>query len=323
MPIVAIGGAALAIVLILILLAGERLYITPFQGIGNAGGTVGGLILKWFASGISWAVNAALDEIKAGVRGIEGIMLWPAHWAHAHVGAITGTLYKAYAVSRHIMVDIVPGAMSMVLGTARTWVINAEQALGARIDSVVSWASSQFNAVYHYVNAEISLAEGYTQHLVAQAEAYAAAGIAADAKYAEGLFTTAIGYTDAQIKALDGWVTGELGQTQAWAAGQITALQKYIAATQGQTIAWTQALVGAVAVDLANLKFECTDNLCANLGDAAKWLNALSSPLGIAALFAMVAEAAADPIGTAQVLDATLGPLAQGAAEGFAALAGV
>lgn len=322
MPIVAVGAAALAIVLLLILLAGERMYITPFQGIGNAGGTVGGLILKWFASGISWAINAATDEIKAGIRGVEGIMLWPAYWAAAHTEALTQAIHRGYLVSRRILVEGIPGAMSMVLGTARTWLIQAEQAIGARIDSVVSWASSQFTAVYRYVNTEISLAEGYTQHLVAQAEAYAAAGIAADAKYAEGLFSSAIGYTDAQVKALDGWVTGEIGNVTAWTGSQITALQKYIAATQGQTIAWTQALVGAVAVDLANLKFECTDNLCSNLGNSANWLKGLSSGVGIAGLFALVGAAAADPEGTADLLDSVLGPISHGAAQAFVDLVG-
>lgn len=323
MPLVAIPLIAVALVVLIIWFAGYQLHLKAFQGIADQGGTVGGLLLRWFLSGIQRAIDGSIDWVREQISPLISLFTVPIHWIQTHIDDLTTGLFNLYQSVFRLATYTVPHLIGNAMGVARGWVAQAEALATSQVTQVYHWAAGQFAGVYQYVNAEISLAEGYTRQLVAQAEAYAAAGIHADAVYAEQLYQQSIGYTNTAIHGVEGWVTGEVGTLTKWTDGQITALQKWIEANQAAVTTWTQALVGAVAVDLANLKLECTDNLCENLGGAANWLKSLSGPLGIAAFYALVAEAAADPVGTATLVDDTLGPLAAGAADGFRALAGV
>lgn len=323
MPVVALPLVLVAAVLFCVWFAAYQLHITALQGIADQGGTVGELLLKWFLHGVDWAVRQAENTVRDAASGLIGLFSIPIHWLQSHFDTLANGLFGAYTAILRLSTVTVPHLIGQALSVARGWVNTAEQLAAANLAQAYHWAAGQFTAVYRYVNTEITLAENYTGHLFAQAEAYAAAGIEADARYAQGLFTTAIGYTDAEIKSLSGWVTGELGQVTTWAGTEITSLQGYISAIQTQTLAWTTALVGPIALDLANLKAECTDGLCANLGGLANVVESLAGGLGIAALIAFAAEAAADPVGTADATARVLAPVAAGAASGYSALAGV
>lgn len=323
MPIVVIPLAAAAAVFLVLYFAGEILHITPFQGISHFGGTVGGLILRWFANGIQWAIDQSLGDIKAGIRGIEGIIIWPAYWAKTHTDAITNRLYQGYLVDRRIMSTIIPGAVNASLGTARGWVNQAEALAANESNSVLSWAGKQFTTVYADIAAAQAAEAKYAAGLFNSAENYTRAGLAAESAFAQELFNSAITYTDSQVHGVESWVTGEIATVTGWAGGEITALQKYITAIGAAASAFTIARVAVVESELDTLERECTDNLCSGVGGLASLLNALAGDLGIAGLIALATEAARDPKGTASLIEGAFGPVAREGASIMRAACGV
>lgn len=323
MPIVAIPLILVALVLLVVWFAAYQLHITALNGIAHFGGTVGALVLRAFVAGIEWAIRAAENEIKDGVKYLESLFSIPIHWLQSHFDQLWSGIYAAYNAIWRLGSVVLPHMIGQALATARGWVDQAEAYTTSQIHQLASWVSGQFTAVYHYVNAEISLAEGYTLSLVKAEETYIAQGLAADARYAQGLYETAIGYTDAQVKALEGWVTGEVGTVTAWAGHEITSLQQWISSIQVSTLAYITALVGPIALDIAKIDPECAGSLCENLSGLSNLVKDLAGAAGIAALIAFAAEAAADPVGTADTVDVVLGPVARAAASGYSALVGV
>jgi hypothetical protein len=322
-PIVAIPLIVVALVFLVIWFAAYQLHITAFQGIADQGGTVGGLLLKFFMKGVNWAVAQAENDVRNGIKYLVSLFSIPIHWLQSHFDSLWSGIYAAYNAIYKLGAIVVPRLISQALSTALGWVHQAENLAAAGLSQLQNWASAQLTAVYRYVNTEIALAEHYSLILVQQAEAYTAAGLAAETKYAQGLYTSAIGYTDAQVKALEGWVSGEIGHVTTWTGTEIQSLSSYISAVQVQQLAYITALVGPLALDLAKIDIECASRLCSNLSGLGNLVHELAGAAGIGALIALAAAAAADPVDTASALDAALGPLASGIAFGFASLIGV
>lgn len=322
MPLVALAPVVIAIALLLIWFAAQQLHFPAFNAIAHNVPAVGGLILRAFLYAIDWAVYQAEQAVNDAVGAIKGLIWTPVHWLETHVGMVVDSFYRVGLALERITRYTIPQLAASLLATINADLSRMAGYVNAQVGGVYTWAQGQFNGVYHYVGTEIALADGYAQQLFTAAQAYAAAGIQADAKYAAGLFTEAITYTDAQTSALTKWVEGEIGAVTTWTGGEISALSRTLAADYAQAITYAGALAAPIALDLARLKAECTDNLCANLGGLANVLGALAGDLGLAGLILLAGEMAHDPKGTATAVREVASPVATAAAGAMRAAAG-
>ena len=322
MPLVALPVVVIAVAFLLIWFAGSQLHLPAFQALAHNVPVVGELLLKGFTYAIDWAIAQAKAAVDGAVNGVLGLIQLPVKWYESHVDLVINSFYRTGLGFARLISHTIPSAMSTVLSIT-----------AGEINGVYTWAEGQFTGVYRYVNTEISLAEGYaqklfaageaySQQLFAAAQAYTAAGLAADAKYAQGLYQNAIGYIDTQIGATQKWVEGEIGQVTTWTGQEINALSTTLTAEFAASIAYAQALAAPIALDLARLKADCTDNLCANLGGLANVLGALAGDLGLAGLVALAGEMAHDPKGTATTVRQIFGGTATAAGDAMKAAAG-
>jgi hypothetical protein len=137
---------------------------------------------------------------------------------------------------------------------------------------------------------------------------------AAEARYAQTLYTDAITYTQTLVTQAETTLATDIRGVIDWTGAQVTALDAAIGAMGTRVIALTLDAVQTVESDLEDLKSECTDNLCSGLSDLASLLNALTGDLGLAALFALAGQFAADPRRAAADVHTSLGPVAADAA---------
>lgn len=347
MPIVVAPLAAIIVALVALILiyAFYQLFHPLLQGLGNEGGTVGGLIARVADRILTSAYQYALAWAKSALHTILGFILAPVFWVERHISMLTqGLNFLTFALSWTDNIFI-PNQISAALGVVRGWITQSEQYAAGLVSSLASWTRGQlaslttyvqsglaadaryslalFDTAQKYTAAGLAAESSYVQNALGQLESFTAAGLAQDAAYAEHLFGQSISYTQSLVGSAVGAIDTDLGNITSWVTGQYGTLSLAISLAQARSFALTQSLVGTVEADLGKLKTECTDNLCSGLGDLASLFNALTGDLGLAALFALAGEFAHDPRGAAADVESTLGTVARDAAGAVRTLIGL
>lgn len=347
MPVVLapLAAIAIAIVAILLIYAFYQLFSPLLQGLGQAGGTVGGFIFRLAEHILTLGYQAAMGWAKSALHAVLGFVLSPVFWIERHIAELINTLGSLTAAVHWIESYYVPNALNSLAGTVRGWVTGAETYAASLVSSLASWARAQFAALYQYVaaglaqdaayslslfdaaekyiQASITAETAYVQGALSALETYTAAGLAQDAAYAEHLAAAGLAYTQQAVNSAVIAIDTDLTNITSWVTQETGALAASIALAQTQAFAYARSLTAVVEADLGKLKSDCTDNLCSGLGDLATLFNALTGDLGLAALFGLAAEMAHDPKGTATVVESTLGPVARDAAGAVRSLIGL
>lgn len=340
-----LAAIVIAIVAVIALYAFYQLFHPLLQGIGSAGGTVGGFVARAAGSIISAAYGYAANWARGALHALLAFILAPVFWIERNFAQIIATLNSLTFALSWTDTYFIPHQLTGVLGQARTWISSlqnftvsglasqaayalglfraAEQYTAAGLAQQAAYSLQLFHTAEQYTTAGLAAESAFVQQGLAGLEAYTAAGLAAQGRYALGLYGQSVAYTQALVGSQIGAIDKDLTGLENWTASQLGSLATALAASQTLSFAFARSLVGTVEGELDDLKKGCTDNLCSGVGDLAGLLNGLSGDLGLAGLFSLAAEFARDPKGAAAGVQQTLGPLAADAAGAVRSLIGL
>lgn len=345
LAVAALPVIVVAIVAMIVLWGLALLLKSVFQSLANHVPVIGGSISRSIGALIDTAVTLGADAARAVVADAVGFILAPVYWVERHITSTINFFINLVDAIKYITGTLIPGevaALEKAITVAYQDAVGYARQLGDAIltDLAHDVAALQTEitaaeiAVEHYAQALFTAAEAYTaaaitaetryvQSVAASLEAEIARVAVADAQYAQALYTDAVGYAQSLVTAAETTLAGGITDVIDYTNAQVTALDTAIAAMGTQVIALTLDAVATVETDLADLKSECTDNLCSGLSDLASLFNDLQGDLGLAALFVLAAEFAADPRKAAADVQSTLGTVANGAAGAVRDLIGL
>jgi hypothetical protein len=336
LAVAALPALILAVVGMIILWGLALLLKSVLQSLANHVPLIGGALSGAVGAIIDQAVELGASAARAVVSDAVGFLLAPVYWIERHIASVinffTGIISAIGYLTRTLIPDEVATLESDIL-TSYHDAVKYTQSVASLIYATLAYDVA---ALERAITAAESAALRYAQQLAAAAEAYTAAAIAAEtrfvqasisaveneiaqvataeARYAQTLYTDAITYTQTLVTQAETTLATDIRGVIDWTGAQVTALDAAIGAMGTRVIALTLDAVQTVESDLEDLKSECTDNLCSGLSDLASLLNALTGDLGLAALFALAGQFAADPRRAAADVHTSLGPVAADAA---------
>lgn len=316
MPLVVAPLAAviLALVALLLIYAFYQIFHPLLQGLGQAGGTVGGFLARAADAVLSDAYSFAMSWAHRAVHDIVGFILAPVYWVEQHIRALTDTLAAVMFVQQWTNSVFVPRQITGALGIANGWVHQAEQLASSEFAAADSYALTLYHDAIDFTSAGLARVTGYAQTLYQDSVGFTEAQIAATDRYALSLYHDAVTFTQSAVAGAEAYTTASLTGVENWVTGQVTALDRYIATVLPAAYAYTNTAVATVEADLTRLKVDCTDNLCTNLGSLANLFNALSGAVSATLFIEMIGEVMRDPHGAAAALDRAVGAPARAVA---------
>lgn len=347
MPIIvaALPEIVIALAALLLVMAFYFLFRPILVGMSRHIPIIGGPLSAAIDTILTDSYQAAMMWSSAAVRGIEGFVLSPVYWFEHIVADFLDMLYGLGQAIYFVVIHTIPNAINAALGLVRSEIDNAIVYLESMFMAWIASVQAEIVGVEHALAADISSVEQFSVTLFNDAEHYTTEAITAETQLigqVESALTTEIGqvynaaisFTETAVTDLTSYIgqvetalsteiAAGLTGIESWAGSEIQTLIGYIDAVQTQTIALTLGAVAVVEEDLGKLESECTDNLCSGLTDLANILNGLAGDLGLAALFALGAEFASDPVGTAHAVDDALTPIVAGASSAVRALIGI
>ena len=340
LPELIIAGVALVIVYGL-----AMLIKAIFGALADNIPLIGGTLHRAIDSIIDDAVNLGYSAAVAVVHAVVPLFMAPVYWIEHHVKDVIDFFESLGSAIAYITGTLIPQTAKSLLGDINTAYHNAiafaqseaaalNTEIGRDVTAIYSTISRVETSLEHYAQSLFAAAEAYTAAAIAAETRFIdqvatgleheiAAGLAAETKFIQTVESTVISYIDHSIAAVDTALVKDITDVTTWVGQEVTALDHAIAAMGTQAIAFATAAVGVVEADLTRLETECTDNLCSGLSDLASLFNDLTGDLGLAALFALAAEFAADPKGAAADVQSTLGPVAEGASTVIRDLIGI
>lgn len=309
MPAVVAPLAAIiiAIVALIALYAFYQLFHPLLQGLGDQGGTVGGLLARAADQVLVAAYHYAFNWARSAVEAIIGFILAPVFWVEAHIKALTHAVASLIWAQQWLASVYIPRQINGALTTASGWVHDAEVLSAAEFGQAESYALTLYHDAIAFTSDGLTRVTDYAQTLYHDAINYTDTRVNGAEAYALSLYHNAISFTQAGLAEAEHYTTVSVAGVESWTAGQITALDKYIAATGVAAYAYADARVAEVEGELGRLKTDCTDNLCSGLSDLASLFNGLSSAWSIGTFVELIAEAMHNPHGAAAMLDTVVG----------------
>lgn len=345
LAVAALPVIIVAIVAMIILWGLAMLLRATFQSLANHVPVIGGTISRSIGAMIDNAIQLGSIAARAVVADAVGFILSPVYWIERHIVTVINFLTSLVDAIRYITTRLIPDEVAALetdiaatyhdaTAYARALAQQIETTLAADVAQLAGQIAAAESALAAYAQALTAGAEAYTAaaidaetHFVLGTAASLAAEITqaagAESAYARALYTDAITYTQTLVTTAEAGLAADISGTLEWTRTQVTALDAAIAAMGAGVIALTADAVATIESDIDSLKTECTDNLCSGLSDLATLFNGLQGELGLAALFALAAEFAADPHRAAADVRATLGPLAADAAGAVRTLIGL
>lgn len=345
LAVAALPVIILAIVAMIVLWGLALLLKSVLQSMANHIPVIGGPIARSIGSIIDDAISLGQIGARAVVSDAVGFILSPVYWIERHIVSVINFFTNLVDAIGYITRTLIPNEVSALEKQILTAYNDATHYAAQLGDAILADLAHEITAVQDEITAVETAVEHYAQALVAAAEAYTTAAITAETKfvestaaalaseitqvataeaaYAQTLYTDAITYTQTLVTAAETTLATDITNVTAWTQTQVTALDAAIAAMGTAVIATTLDAVITVEDDLGKLKSECTDNLCSGLSDLASLFNDLQGDLGLAALFTLAAQFAADPRRAAADVQSTLGTVAQDAAGAVRTLIGL
>lgn len=347
MPLAVAALPALIIALVgMILLWGLALLLkSVLQSLANHVPVIGGALSGAIGAIIDQAVTLGKDAASAVIHDAVGLLLAPVYWIEQHIAGVINFFTSLTAAIRYIIHTLIPELSASLGASILTAYHDAITYTQTVIHLVYAALAYDVAALESSITATAAMLEHYALALMTDAELYTAAAISAETTfvlstantlereietalttetaYAQALYHDSITYTQTLVTTAETALTTDISNVIDWVGQEVTGLDAAIAASAAGVIALTLDAVQTVESDLGKLKSECTDNLCSGLSDLASLFNALTGDLGLAALFALAGEFAADPRRAAADVQSTLGPVAQGAAGAVRTLIGL
>ncbi|HVT14570.1 MAG TPA: hypothetical protein VHQ90_00115 [Thermoanaerobaculia bacterium] len=302
-----------------------QLLLALFQYVPLVGGWIRDNLLSHVADALSSATSWAVAGLGHGV----GLIWTPITWMAAMLSRIGEALWSGLQAAERIVTTTIPNAMSRVADFATQLYHQAVSYADGVRSAVSAYAQSLYNAAVGFAQSLYAAAVGFAQSLYNAAVALTHQLYVAATTLAVALYHQAVAFTTATAAGLSTWVQGlfhsmtawveaRFAQEQAWVQQEVGALETdvqnaYHAATgyaQAAAAAAEATALGAVAVEALRLTRyleQCGTNLCKGLNPLSTLMQELGGLVEGGVIFALVAAAAADPVGTAHEVDQVIG----------------
>lgn len=282
-------------------------------------------LVSHVGDGLSYAGGWAVARLGDGI----GLIWTPITWLASLFGRIGESLFEGANALDRTLHQAIPNAEARAGAYAGQLYHQAITYVNVTAGKLSQFAADLYHGSIAYTDQRVGALEQEAQQLYHQAIAYTQAEAGTLAQYSTDLYHTSIAFTQQQTAAVESWVGSTVGTVQRDLEGRIAGVESwtqqevgvlgreitgaYDAATryaaQVAQLAEAHALAGVAAVDLALAKYlsECGTNLCRGLNPLSTALQSLEALVEGGLLFALVAAAAADPVGTAREVDAVIG----------------
>jgi hypothetical protein len=326
--LVGLGDVAVFLVAIVVIYA-LTLLVMAITGVLRYVPVVGPWIqdnlVSHVGDGLSYAGSWAVARLGDGI----GLIWTPITWVAALFGRIGEALFEGTQAVSRVVTQSIPAAEARAGQYAGQLYHQAIGYVDATAGRLAQFSTDLYHGSIAFTQQEVGAAEAQAQQLYHQAIAYTQQEAGTLAQFSTDLYHGSIAFTQQQVGAAEQWVTqtvgtlqqdllGRIGTTERWVQQEVGVLGQeitgaYDAATryaaQVAQLAVAPALAGVAAVDLALTKYleECGTNLCRGLNPLSTALQGLEALVEGGLIFALVAAAAADPVGTAREVDAVIG----------------
>jgi hypothetical protein len=349
MPIAlpALGGLvefALMLAAFIILWA-FALFLMALTGVLRNVPLVGGWLQDNLVAGVSDAVGTARDWCLSQAGHAVGFFWTTITWTGSLFARIGQGMWAGVQATDRIVHGAIPRSIdtSKSYADQRYWdaVGHADTLYAQELayaQGLEQQAEAHANDLYNretvYVqdlyNASISHADqlqvieqGYAQQLSQASVAYTQAQVAATDAWTQQLVGAAEANAQAATAGVIDWTQKEVGALGQEISGAYTAATTYAHDAAIAAAAPALALAETTALSLTRYLDECGKNLCTGLNPLSTALQALAPLLEGGLLFVLVAEAARNPAGVANEVNAVLSPIANEAASLFRDATGV
>jgi len=345
LAVAALPVLIIALVAMIVLWGLSLLLKSLLQSLASHVPVLGGPIARSIGSIISDAVSLGSIAARAVIADAVGWILAPVYWIERHIVSVINFFASLVSAISYITTRLIPDEVSALESEIITTYHDATAYAQSLAHQIEATLTSDVTALAAEIGAAESAVEHYAQALFTSAESYTAAAItaethfvessiaavegeishvaAAEGAYAQALYHDAITYTQTLVTGAQTTLATDITNVTTWAGAQVTALDAAIAAMGTAVAALALDAVATVESDLSDLKTGCTDNLCSGLSDLASLFNALQGDLGLAALFTLAGDFAADPRRAAADVHAALGTVAADAAGAVRTLIGL